>query len=256
MIYLTLAILLSTVFSLMMKHAHARNYGVLAVGCLNYIVAGSVGIAWMVWQHPSSIPLLAIVFGCVGGTMYVLCYLAIMALLDRQGISVAAAMTRLAIAVPIVVSVVVWHEVPTVWQVVGLLVTFAAILMFEWRDPRQAAGRIWHHAWPLAGCFVSAGTARVAMAAFKHVCGEEHLPVYTAAWFGFAGLIALGVLLVRRMSPRGADWPFGAALGLVNIATLFCSINALDRVPTIVFFPATAVGSLVLVVILAACVWK
>ena len=81
------------------------------------------------------------------------------------------------------------------------------------------------------------------------------MPVYIAAWFGFAGLIALGVLLVGRVRPRGADWPFGAALGLVNICALFCSIHALARLPAIVYFPANAVGSLALVVVLAALVW-
>ena len=255
MIYLILSVVLASTFSLMMKHAHARGYGLLAVGCLNYVVAGTVGLAWVAAVRPAAVPLPAIGFGCVGGGMYVLCYLAIMAMLDRQGISVATAVTRLAIAVPIVVAMCVWHEIPTVYQAFGLLVTFAAILAFELRDPRHAAGTLWHHAWPLAGCFLTAGLARLAMKAFTHVCGKGHMPVYIAAWFGFAGLIAVGVLLVGRVRPRGVDWPFGAVLGLVNVGTLFCSMNALARLPAIVFFPASAVGSLALVVVLAGLVW-
>jgi len=40
----------------------------------------------------------------LGGTMYVLAYVCIMVMLDRQGISLAGAMTRLAIVVPIVIA--------------------------------------------------------------------------------------------------------------------------------------------------------
>lgn len=255
MTYLTLTILLSTAFSLMIKHAHARNYGVLAVGCLNYIVAGVIGIVWAALVRTEPLSWAAFGFGCLGGTMYVLCYLAIMVMLDRQGISVATAMTRLAIAIPIGVSIVVWHERPTWVQTVGLLLTFAAISAFDLRGIGRVTGSRWDRFWPLAACFLTAGCSRLSQKAFGHFCSEAQRPVYIASWFGFAGLIALVMLTARRIRPRGGDWPFGTALGLVNIGTLFCIINALQRVPAIVFFPVTAVGSLVMVVVFAAWLW-
>ena len=256
MVYLLLTILLSSTFSLMMKHAHARAYGVLAVGCLNYVAAGVVGVVWATTAWSGPVPPLVLFLGCVGGTMYVLCYVSIMVLLDRQGIAVASAVTRMAIALPVLVSVVAWHEVPTAWQQAGLATTFVAILAFAPNGQRLRASGLWRRSWPLAACFVTAGVARLAMKTFTELCGSTRLPAYVGAWFGFAGLIALGMLLIGRIRPRGGDWPFGIVLGVVNVGTLLCSIRALDRVPAIVFFPATAAGSLALVTVLAAAVWR
>ena len=251
-----LTIALSATFSLMMKHAHARAYGVLAVGCLNYVAAGVLGVAWAAAAWSGPVPGLVLLLGCVGGTMYVLCYVSIMVLLDRQGISVASAVTRMAIALPILVSVVVWHEIPTGWQLAGLATTFGAILAFAPNAQQLRSLGLWRRIWPLAACFVTAGVARLAMKTFTQLCGSTRLPAYVGAWFGFAGLIALVMLLAGRIRPRGADWPFGIVLGVVNVGTLLCTIRALERVPAIVFFPATAAGSLALVTALAAAVWR
>lgn len=256
MLYLILTVVFSTTFSLMMKHAHARRYGVLAVGCLNYVAAGVIGVLWAAASGTDAIPVGVVALGCLGGTMYVLCYLAIMAMLQRQGISVAAAMTRLAIAVPILAAVFLWRELPNLSQSAGLAVTFAAILAFDLRGRTPGTRTAVRSVWPLAGCFVTAGISRLAMKTFSQLYAVNLLPAYIGVWFGFAGLIAVLVLGVGRLRPRGGDWPFGIALGVVNVAAMFCSIHALRRVSAIVFFPVSAVGSLALVAVLAAVVWK
>ena len=256
MLYLLLTIALSSTFSLMMKHAHSRRYGVLAVGCLNYIAAGFCGVVWAAAVQSGPPPVGALAFGSVGGLMYVLCYISIMALLDRQGISIATAVTRLAIAVPIVASVVLWSERPTGLQTVGLGLTVLAILAFEFRDRGAADRSVWAHWWPLAGCFATAGLARLSMKAFTQLYGREQVQAYIGAWFAAAALVSLGLMMLRGIRPRGREWPFGIALGLVNVSTLFFTLLALRQVPAIVFFPVTAVGSLVVVVGLAAAVWR
>jgi len=143
MLYLILTIAFSATFSLMMKHAHARRYGVLAVGCVNYIVAGIVATAWALTGQPEHLSGTAVIVGCIGGAMYVLCYLCIMVMLERQGISVATAMTRLAIAVPILTSVVVWSERPSMLQTLGLVLTLGAILLFDLQHGSRRHGGAW-----------------------------------------------------------------------------------------------------------------
>ncbi|NDK11661.1 MAG: hypothetical protein COZ06_13990 [Armatimonadetes bacterium CG_4_10_14_3_um_filter_66_18] len=179
-----------------------------------------------------------------------------MVMLERQGISVATAMTRLAIAVPIVVSILVWHERPNLWQTAGLVLTFVAILLFDTGANGRLPRDLWQAVWPLAGCFLTAGGSRLSQKAFAELCVGAERPLYLAAWFGSAGLVALGVLIARRMHPTREDLLLGAALGLVNIASLFCIVTALEQVSAIVFFPAASVASLVLVIALAAWWWK
>jgi len=106
-VYLVPVILLSAAFSLMMKDAHARRYNVLAVGCVNYVVAGIGGVLWAMPRLSEALSPGALLFGCFGGTMYVLTYLFIMVMLDRQGISIATTVIQLAIAVPILVAILV-----------------------------------------------------------------------------------------------------------------------------------------------------
>ena len=259
MLSLILVIVLASAFNLMMKHAHARNYSVLAVGCVNYVVAGIVSAVW-VCARPGSHSVLspeAVLFGCLGGAMYVACYLFIMVMLDRQGIAVATAMTRLAIAVPILVAIAVWDERPGLLRTVGLLVTFAAILLFDNRaSSAKLAGGLWHHAWPLAGCFLTAGASRLSQKAFSQLCDQAERPLYLATWFGFAGLLAIMLFIARRELPSARDMWFGSVLGGVNILSLFFTITALREVEATVFFPVTSAAGLVIVVALAACLWR
>ncbi len=250
--WLCFTILLSAAFNLMMKHAHVRGYGVLAVGCLNYVVAGLAAGGASLGGATGPLSVAALGYGCLGGTMYVLCYVFIMVMLERQGISLATVVTRLAIVVPIVAGVALWGERPTAWQTAGLALSFAAIVAIHHGGWGAATAGRWSRWWPLLGCFATAGVSRLSQRAFSHFCDPSQRPYYVAAWFGCAGVIAVGIMFARRIRPRGLDWPFGAALGLVNAATLYCSITALGSMPGIVFFPVTAVGSLVLVLLLAA----
>ena len=255
MVFVICNIAFSSAFNLLMKYAHARRYGILAVGCVNYIVAGLVACLWFLSRRPDHVAVMATLFGCLGGLMYVLCYLCIMAMLDRQGISVATALTRLAIVVPIMAAVLFWHERPNGFQVSGLLLAGIAILLFDFRRFKTESAGFWQLVWPLAGCFFTAGGARLCQKAFGEYCRASERPAYIAAWFAFAGLVSLATLLIRRLRPTGRDVGLGTVLGLVNIATLFFILAALRNVATIIVFPATAVGSLVLVVTLASLVW-
>ena len=183
MVHLVLVILLSTAFSLMMKHAHARGYGVFAVGCVNYVVAGAIaGIGWLP-QLSEAFSSRALLLGCAGGVMYVLCYLFIMVMLERQGISVATALTRLAIVVPVLASILLWNEKPTVLQVLGLGATFVAIMLFDLGSGSKMPSGFWRVIWPLVGCFATAGCSRLCQKAFRQLCARSDRPLFLASWF-------------------------------------------------------------------------
>jgi uncharacterized membrane protein len=253
---LILATFLAAAFTLTLKHCHAFRLNLLTIGCWNYVVAAAASVIWAAPQLSWAMPNESLVYGSIGGLMYVLTFLAMTLLLDRHGISTAAAVVRISILVPIVVSIWAWDEIPTTVQWIGLVLALAALWQF--RQESQAGGR--PHAWqiwlPLLGCFLSNGLARLCQKAGAETCGLAGLPSFLAFWYVSSAIVAIGLLAVRRVRPRGGEWILGGFLGLINAGGLIFAVRGLSRFESVVFFPVAAIGGLALVVAVARTVYS
>ena len=123
-----------------------------------------------------------------------------------SGIVVTAALVRLSIVIPILVSLLFWKEVPNLWQTIGLLLNFRAIpllsqrekeLTYKFTPDRPEVGQGLGFAVVIT-ILVVTGISRLTMKAFNEMCPIDEKSLYMSLLFGVATLIYLGICLYQR----------------------------------------------------------
>ena len=99
--------------------------------------------------------------------------------------------------------------------------------------------------------FVLCGCARLAQAAYKHVCVGEPSDHFTFASFLLASVPSLVILLWRRRKIGRSEWAIGIGLGVANALQTQFIILALERFDGFVVFPVTSAGGLLLTTVVA-----
>ncbi len=107
---LALAVISASAFSLIMKFSQEKQYSVLAVGGVNYIVAAIAAALLVPWEHVTSVSSGMCLLAAVSGIGYLVTYLLMAHALPRRGITVPTAAVQVAMVVPLVPSVLLWHE--------------------------------------------------------------------------------------------------------------------------------------------------
>ena len=167
-----------------------------------------------------------------------------------SGIVVTAALVRLSIVVPILVSMLFWKEIPNLWQAVGLLLTFAAIPLLSQREKEptykftpdrpevsQGLGFV-----VVITILLVTGISRLTMKAFNEMCPIDEKSLYMSLLFGVATLIYLGICLYQRTWPNWWEVFYGTLVGICNVAGSWALLIALDKVSALIAFPMSSSG--------------
>ncbi len=127
MVFLILHIVGNAAFALLVKAARAPRFNYPVVGLTNYGTAAVVALATLAVAELPVLDARAALFGIVNGVQYLTTYLLMYVLIGMAGIAVTSSFLRLSVAVPVLASIVIWHEWPTPLQGGGLLLAGAAL---------------------------------------------------------------------------------------------------------------------------------
>ena len=253
--FLALSILSMTAFGLIMKFSQEKGYSVLSVGATNYIVAAVTASLFMSPRQLAAVRPGLWWLSAAGGLGYLATYLLLAYALRRRGIAVPMAATQVAMALPVILSVWVWHERPNLLQVVGIALSVLAILLLAPHNPGPV--RLpWWACLVVPGIFLLSGGTRVAQKALTEIAPTSQQPALALLWFGAAGLASLAMYGFTGLPASPGEWATGACLGWVNLGSLVFFLRALKLIPGVVAFPAASCLSLALTSAAAVLVWR
>lgn len=240
---------------MIVRWGQARKANLLWVGAINYATA-ALACAVLVGTaspHRPAGPTLAI--GVAGGIAYVAAYFFLMPAMHLRGVSIASALVRLSVLLPVTLSLVLWHEHPTPLQVAGMLLALVSVPLLGYR-PGEAlrAGRREYGV--LLGLFVLNGLCLTAVKAFREYGGADESYLFFLMLFGTAACISAGACAVRREAPRRRDLAPGLVLGTCNITGNLLLLLALRSVPGVIAFPFTSSVGLLYSVLMARWLWS
>src|SRR5436190_20283208 len=127
MLYLALHIAGNAAFALLVKMTRAYRFDYPVVGLANYATAAAVSLLALELAGLPSFDARAALFGLVNGVQYQVTYLLMYVLIGMAGIAVTSSFLRLAVAVPVLVSIGLWQEWPRPIQAAGLLLAGVAL---------------------------------------------------------------------------------------------------------------------------------
>lgn len=271
MIYLTFAVITSASIALIFKLSENRKLDRFVVTSTNYFTASLISLILIVgsslkipvfsfnmgWGQLQRIfPLTdqiatgqgsviwAIVIGIPSGLFFFLAFIFYQKGINEEGASLAGAFSKIGILVPMTISILLWNEIPTILQSIGIGLAIVSILIVNLSVEKFSLGKI---RVSLLLLFLFSGLAEFSNKVFQKYALIDYKIVFLFFVFFTAFLISVLFLLSQKRKPG----PMAVVAGiLVGIPNLFCSyflILALDQMKASVAFPIYTSTAVVLI---------
>ena len=267
MLFLLAAIVSSAIMALIFKYSENREGNRYVLTTVNYITAVAVSLSlWLLEPasevRPSSVSEMwqqlggifwdggqlsgdasltwSLILGIPSGLMLFLGLIFYQIAVRDAGVSLAGAFAKLGILVPMVLSLLLWRELPTVWQWFGIVLAMAAIITVS--KPR-GGGKVLARL-PLLLLFLTVGMADFSNKLFQKLSIMEHKSLFLVASFASALLLSLIPHLGRRRGFSRRDVVLGIAVGVPNQLASYFLILALGHFPAVVAFPVFSAGTI------------
>jgi drug/metabolite transporter (DMT)-like permease len=277
MLFLALHIVGNAAFALLVKAARTHRFDYAVVGLANYATAAAIASAALLVARLPAVRPEAAVLGAVNGAQYQVTYLLMYALLGMAGIAVTSGFLRLSVAVPVLASIVVWQERPTLLQATGLVLAGAALPLLgrsAQRTPSPSLSPSRRMAAPrgvgrrrvallVAVTLLVSGSGLLAAKAFAELGSPEQRPVYVCAVYLAATTLSVVTWPLRDrlgresiLQPMRLSIAFGALVGAVNVAQMWALLPALSQLPGVVALPVAAAGGLAVTALGGWLIWR
>ena len=244
MFYLFLAIAGSSMISILLRLSSGKIKEGCSMLAFNYLTCTVLGMAYAgftpgIFQNPGFPAALGL--GVVNGILLLVSFILMQSSVRKNGVVLTSIFTKLGLLVPVVLSVVVFREMPTRVQVIGFCIAIAAIIVI---NLRKDTGRF---DWSLIILLLLAGGTD-AMAKIYEVLGPADLTdPYLLYSFGSAFVMCVGVVIARKEQPSFREFLFGTLIGIPNFLSSKFLLSALATVPAVVAYPTFSVATLLVI---------
>ena len=245
MLFLCLAILSSAAIALLMRFSTGRVTAKLSMLSANYLICAFLGSAYAGFDLlPAQIPgfSLTVGLGLISGIVYLGGFILFQWNTAKNGVVLTSVFMKLGLLVPMVLSVLFFHELPTWAQILGFCIAILAILLINFNGNRNA-GRF---RWQLLAMLVLCGSSDAMSKVFK-VMGPEALSnQYLFYTIFFAIVLCVGLVLYKKERPGMREFLFGAAIGIPNFFSSKFLLSALAELPAVVVYPSFSIATMLI----------
>jgi drug/metabolite transporter (DMT)-like permease len=170
-----------------------------------------------------------------------------------NGASLSAMFGKLGILLPMLISVVLWREFPSLVQTIGIILAISAMIIVNYQ-PKSTMRHLTKEGIKasLLFLFLTGGIAEFSNKLFQKFGQPEDKNIFLFIVFFVAFLCSLSFsIFSKKNSERHVrhDVLMGFAVGIPNLLSSYFLINALATVPATIAFPAYSSGSILLVAI-------
>lgn len=257
MIYLMLAILSSAAISFILRcfDKKINNNMVMFMGnymicvILSGIFTGRSG-AFHVMEGTG----FAAIIGAISGVFYLMGFVLLQLNIRKNGMLLSGLFMRLGIIVPLFISLVFFREVPTIIQIIGIVLAIVAIVIINLEKKEDTA--IGHVAILLILLLVVGGLtdsfANIHDKLGNRDCSDQYLLIT----FAMALICSIIMIFVKKQSFTVTDFAIGMFVGIPNY---FCSrflLASLSKLQSIVVYPVYNIGTILLISLCGIIVFK
>lgn len=255
MIYLLLAILSSAMVSIIMRLSTDRVRNNVAMLVLNYLMclvlsAGYTGVGALFPASPS-LPA-ALGMGAVHGALYLASFVLLQVNVKKNGVVLSATFMKLGLLVPMVVSVLLFGEMPELLQIAGFVLALAAIVLINMEKEDARMGSRAGLALLLLG-----GGAADAMSKVFEEWGDKSLSDQFL-FYTFAAALTLCVVLMvyKKQRPGWAEVCWGLLIGIPNFFSAKFLLRSLEDVAAVIAYPTYSVATMLVITLTGVLFFK
>lgn len=245
-------------FGAILKVAGMKGLPPTPVAAVNYVLAAVV-CGLLARPDAGAFALFPVwALGTATGIGFVVGFYVYFRVIEQQGLSVAQPVTGMSVIVPTLASVVLWHERPSLVQVLamaGICAAMAVLGSAKGEANRGGDGSQRQGAALVLILFAIQGLVTTTPKALDAMGYGQHRWVYLTILFAAAAAGAVARWLATREQATPLSVGLGLALGSANVAATGLLLAAIRILPGIIVFPVSSVGPMLLGTMLGVLVW-
>lgn len=245
MLYLILAIISSSLVSLVMRLSERWRKNGLTMLAANYVMCTAAAAFLAGGVIPTGEGAgLTMGLGSFCGILYLLGFVTLQWNVQRNGVVLSATFQKLGVLVPTLAAITIFGETPRWTQLLGIAVAVGAILFMQGKNGSKAGNRSLPGLLALLLC---GGCSDVMSKVFDTWGNADHASIFLVFVFAVALLLCILLCVVKKQSVTLPDILCGFCLGIPNYMSARFLLWSLKDVPAVVTYPTFSVGTIVLV---------
>jgi drug/metabolite transporter (DMT)-like permease len=255
--FLFLTILSSTTIALILKHNDTRNGNPIVLLAGNYFIAAFISAIYFFSSSQNSISLPTFFFGAFLGVLFVLAFFAFTKAVGIAGTALATVSSRLSVVVPVLLSMVLYTEIPSLWQIFGFVLALITIVLFYRSLKNHSSSKLkLLDFFYLVAVLVGIGINDFCMKLFQSLRPLAEKPFFLFTIFFFAFLYTIIYVRFNHIAIDKYTGLLGCILGIPNMFSSFFLLSALALLPGIIVYPVVNIGIILLTAFSAALIWN
>jgi drug/metabolite transporter (DMT)-like permease len=245
-----------TAFLHSIRWAQNRRAHIYAVAASNYLVAAVVFVWWVIFARVpvhSDVLIRGVIIGLFYGTAFFL----IIYGFDSIGVGRTSTIVNLALAIPVLASIFIWHEHVGALLISGIILAAISIpLIFLPGSSAQKLRIRPSFVFAFTFLFIAQGLAYTIMKSFEQLGRPAEKPVLLAGIFIAATFLTVIIMIFARAKADGRDLFHGIFTGICNIISNVGLVVSLTLAAGTIVFPTVTAGTIIAVTLFSIILWN
>ncbi len=255
MIYLVLAIISSSLVSIVMRVSKKYLDGNLGMTATNYVICTVMAALYS--GVSNLFPKMegtgfTLKLGAITGVLYLAGLLITQVNIKKNGVVLSTIFQKLGLVIQILISVAIFKEHPELTQIIGIVLCLAAVILINFEKEQT----IIQFKLGLILTLIVSGLCE-GMSKIHEELGNpglsEHFLFFT---FGTALVLCLVLIGYKKEKMGLKDIEFGILLGVPNYFSAKFLLKSLESVPAVIAFPTFSVGAIIIITLAGVIVFK
>lgn len=255
MLYLILAIASSAMIAVILRISAPvvkANISMLAVNYLTCLLLGAWYAGFRLFPVRSDGFSVTAALGAVNGILYLAGFVLLQYNTRKNGVVLSSAFMKLGLLVPLVLSVFLFAETPTVMHCIGFILAIGAIILINYEKGTSFSGA----KLPLILMLLAGGCGDAMSKIFEVYGTAEHADLFLFYTFVSAFLLCVGLILHKKERPDKHALLFGFLVGIPNFFSAKFLLMALGDLPAVIVYPTFSVATILVVTLAGIGLFK
>lgn len=282
MIYLFASIFCSSLIALIFKISESKNLNRYAVTSFNYVTAvivsffislnkgliGDINIYAFkslkneffnvfisnngLFSSQASVAW-AICVGLTTGIFFCLTLVQLQKSIRINGLGLSNTFNKMGIIIPVTISLIIWNEIPSLNQLIGIILAFAAIIIVNIKFDENILSHIKVN---LILLFIYGGISGFSSKLYQKYALIEYKDLFLVFVFSSALMMSIYYTFKSKKKVTKYDVATGVLVGIPNLFIFFFMVLALKHVITSIAYIISSAGSIVLVLMYSILIFR
>jgi drug/metabolite transporter (DMT)-like permease len=223
-------IICSSSIALILKYNDTRDGNPLLLLAGNYFVAAIISSGYVIANDQATLSFETLVFGILLALLFVASFFAFAKAVSAAGTALATVSSRLSVIVPLLLSIIIYGEEPTLYQFIGIFIALMTIALFYFSLKTDGSQKLhFIDYFYLLAVLIGIGLNDFAMKVFNQWRPLADKSYFIMIIFSAATVYTFIVIMIKKIPLNKTVLIRGGILGIPNMFSTFFILLAFSE---------------------------